>query len=178
MPKPSRRAVKLAAAVLLLAPAFTAAALLMALATPAPLGFWERVGRPFGQALDLGPVDFATLTPPPGTALICPADICPAASQAIPSPVFTISAERLATKLRRYALGEVGVEEAPADEPGRLRFVHRSLLLRLPEVIDARIVARSSGAASVALYARPVIGALDFGASRARMERWMEALSR
>ena len=80
--------------------------------------------------------------------------------------------------LRRHALGEVGVEEIATGDPLRLRFIRRSLLLRLPEVFDAEIVARSSGAASLALYGRPLIPALDFGAARARTERWMEALGR
>ena len=158
MAKPGRLAIKVAAAGLLL---------LIGLATAIML----TAPRP-------GPVDFATLAPGPGSTLICPADLCLAASEALPAPVFTISAERLAAKLRRHASGEVGVEEWPGEDPLRLRFVHRSLLLRLPEVIDAQIVARSSGAASLALYARPAIPALDFGAARARMERWIEALSR
>jgi len=136
------------------------------------------VFRAIGQADDPGPVDFATLEPAPGSTLICPADLCLAASQALPAPVFTISAERLAAKLRRHALGEVGVEESPVEGADRLRFVRRSLLLRLPDVIDVRIIARSSGAATLALYGRPLVGALDFGANRARMERWIEALSR
>ncbi len=178
MSKPSRRAVRLAAAALLLAPAITAAVLLLSSATPAPFGPWERIGRTFGQANDLGPVDFATLAPRSGAALYCPPDFCPAAEGALPAPVFTISAERLAAKLRRYAQGDVGVEELPAEGPDHLRFIHRSLILRLPDVIDARIVARSSGAATLALYSRPAMGALDFGSGRARMERWIEALSR
>ena len=155
-----------------------ATAVFFGLGGPAPLGPWERIARTFGQAPDTGPVDFAALTPVAGAGLFCPANLCPAAAQAQASPVFTISADRLAAKLRRHALGEVGVEEIATGDPLRLRFIHRSLLLRLPEVFDAEIVARSSGAASIALYGRPVVATLDFGAARARTERWMEALGR
>ena len=157
MAKSGRLAIKVAAAGLLLLIGFAAAILLTA---PRP-----------------GPVDFATLAPGPGSTLICPADLCLAASEALPAPVFTISAERLAAKLRRVALAEPGVAELPDSTPDHLRFVRRSAMLRLPDVMDARILARSSGASTLALYARPAMGLLDFGANRRRLERWMAALS-
>ena len=172
----SRVAIQVAAAGLFLAVGLVGLVLLLAPAAPAPLGPWQRVSHLVGAPQDFGPADFATLTRRPGDALFCPPDLCAAALGAVASPVFTISAPRLAAKLRRYALAEVGVEELPAPGPDALRFAHRSLVLRLPEVIDVRIVSRSSGTASLALYARPVLATLDFGANRARMERWMEAL--
>ena len=177
MRKPSRRAISGAAAGSLFLICL-AIAILLGSSGSAPLGPWEWIARTFGQAPDTGPVDFAALTPVAGAGLFCPANLCPAAAQAQASPVFTISADRLAAKLRRHALGGVGVEEIATGDPLRLRFIRRSLLLRLPEVFDAEIVARSSGAASLALYGRPLVPALDFGAARARTERWMEALGR
>jgi uncharacterized protein (DUF1499 family) len=183
MTKASRVAMQVAAAGLFLALGLVGLVLLMAPAMPAPFGPWQRVSQILDGPQDLGPVDFARLAPRlgdalrPGDALLCPPDLCPGAAATAAPPVFTISAERLAAKLRRYALREVGVEELPAAGADHLRFVRRSLILRLPDVIDARILPRSSGASTVALYSRPVVGGLDFGANRARMERWMEALS-
>ena len=176
MANASRRAIEVAAAGFFLAVGLFGVAFLLQPAVPAPLGPWQRVSQMIGAPQDFDPVDFSTLTRRSGDALLCPPDLCAAAPDGAPTPVFTIPAERLALKLRRFALGEVGVEEWPAAGPDHLRFVHRSLILRLPVVIDARILSRSSGASSVALYARPALGWLDFGASRARMTRWIEAL--
>ncbi len=178
MSQASRRAIEVAAAGFFLALGLAGLALLLQPAAPAPLGPWERVSQIIGGPQDFSPVDFSTVSPRPGDALFCPPDLCVSTQAAVAPPVFTIPAERLAFKLRRFALGEVGVEEWPAAGPDHLRFVHRSLILRLPVVIDARIISRSSGAATVALHARPVLGALDFGANRARMIRWIEALGR
>ena len=176
MSQASRRAIQVAAAGFFGAVGLVGVALLMTPAAPAPLGPWERLSQILGDPQDFAPVDFPKLTRRPGDALLCPPDLCAASQDPAPTPVFTISAERLKAKLRQFALGQVGVEEWPAAGPDQLRFVRRSLILRLPDVIDARIVSRSSGAASVALYGRPVLSALDFGANRARMERWIEAL--
>ena len=175
MSNASRKAIEVAAAGFFLMVGLAGVALLLEPAAPAPLGPWQRVSQILGGPQDFAPADFSTVTRRPGDALFCPSDLC-AAQDAAPPPVFTIPAERLAFKLRRFALGEVGVEEWPAAGPDHLRFVHRSLILRLPVVIDARIVSRSSGAATVALYARPALGGLDFGANRALLARWIEAL--
>ena len=176
MSNTSRRAIQVAAAGFFLAMGLFGVALLLKPAAPAPFGPWQRVSQLIGAPQDFDPVDFPALTRRSGDVLFCPPDLCVAALDAVDPPVFTIPAERLAFKLRRFVLGEVGVEEWPAAGPDHLRFVHRSLILRLPVVIDIRILSRSSGAATVALYARPVLGAPDFGASRARMIRWIEAL--
>jgi uncharacterized protein (DUF1499 family) len=143
---------------------------------PAPFGLWEQMGRALGTPDDLGAADFPTLTRRWGDGLLCPPDLCAAAQAPLAPPVFTISAERLTQRLRRVALAEWGLVELPAARPDHLRFVKRSALLRLPDVIDARIIARSSGAATLALYARPAVGLLDFGANRRRLERWLQAL--
>ena len=60
--------------------------------------------------------------------------------------------------------------------PDRLRFVQASLLLRLPDVIDVRIVARGSGTATLALYSRGAFGLADFGDNRERVARWLDLL--
>jgi hypothetical protein len=178
MSQASRKAIAVAAAGFFLAVGLAGLALLLQPAAPAPLGPWERLSQIIVGPQDFSPVDFPALTRRPGDALFCPPDLCVSTQAAVVPPVFTIPAERLAFKLRRFALGEVGVEEWPAAGPDHLRFVHRSLILRLPAIIDARIISRSSGAATVAFSARPVLGALDFGANHARMIRWIEALGR
>ena len=172
----SRAAILIAAAGLFCALALGGLGLALGQRAPAPFGLWQGLGAALGGAGDLGPVDFTTVRPRFGSALICPPDLCVGTPGAVASPLFTISAERLTAKLRRVALAEWGLEELPASGPDHLRFVRRSAILRLPDVIDARIVSRSSGAATPALYSRPALGLLDFGANRRRLERWMEAL--
>ena len=173
----SRVAITVAAAGLFCALALAGLALVVGLRSPAPFGFWQGLGEALGVPRDLGPTDFAVLSRRHGSALICPPDLCAAIAGADAPPVFTISAERLAAKLRRVALAEPGVAELPDSTPDHLRFVRRSAMLRLPDVMDARFLPRSSGASTLALYARPAMGLLDFGANRRRLERWMAALS-
>ena len=172
----SRVVIPIAAAGLFCALALGGLGLALAQRSPAPFGLWQGLGAALGDVGDLGPVDFATVRPRFGAALLCPPDLCVAAQGAAASPLFTISAEKLTAKLRRVALAEWGLAELPAPGPDHLRFVRRSAILRLPDVIDARIVSRSSGAATLALYSRPALGLLDFGANRRRLERWVEAL--
>ena len=172
----SRVAITVAAAGLFCALTLAGLALVVGLRSPAPFGFWQGLGEALGLPRDLGPTDFVGVTRRSGTALICPPDVCAAARGAESPPVFTISAEKLTAKLRRVALAEPGVEEFPAVAPDHLRFVRRSAMLRLPDIMDARILPRSSGASTLALYARPAIGLLDFGANRRRLDRWMTAL--
>ena len=177
MRRASRIAILIAAAGLFCLLGVAGLVLLLAPQSPAPFGPWQRLSQIVGAPQDFGPTDFATLTRRPGDALLCPPDLCLATQADAVPPVFTMSAPQLAARLRTYASAEIGVEELPAVGPEHLRFVRRSLILRLPDVIDARILPRSSGAATLALYARPVLSAFDFGASRVRMERWMDGLA-
>ena len=172
----SRIAIQVAAAGLFSLLGLAGAVLLMAPAAPAPFGPWQRVSQSLGGPQDFGAADFPKLTRRSGDALLCPADLCAATQKAAVPPVFTISAERLTAKLRKIALAEGRIEELPPVGADHLRFVQRSPILGLPDVIDMRIVPRSSGAATLALYGRPVLGLLDFGANSARLERWIEAL--
>ena len=152
-----------------------------AMAGGVEFGIWHRIGLATGVRDDARPVDVPTLErrSTPNDALICPAEFCPRARADAEPAVFTTPAAGLREKLRRAALAEPRtVELDTGDEANRLRFVQRSLLLRYPDVVDVLIVPRSSGAATLAIYSRSLVGRSDFGVNRARVERWLEALSR
>jgi hypothetical protein len=127
-------------------------------------------------SVDPDPVDFERLNVGQGRYLICPRDICPGHDEE--PPLFTISAERLMQKLRAVALAEPRLREVALPMPNQLRFIETSSLLRIETVIDVRIIARSSGASTLAMLGRPASPVLDFGATRQRMTRWLEGIAR
>jgi uncharacterized protein (DUF1499 family) len=147
----------------------------------AEFGFWQKIGLSTGTRDDASPVEFSTLTrrASPNDALICPVNVCPKASADSEPPVFTISAEALRQKVRATALSEARTSEiATGASDATLRFVQRSLLLRYPDIIDVLIVPKSSGASTLAMYSRSLVGRSDLGVNRARLERWLGAISR
>ena len=74
-------------------------------------------------------------------------------------------------------MAEPRLRELPQPAADRLRFVQTSLLLRLPDVIDVQIVARSSGAATLIFYSRGAFGSADFGTNSGRLARWFDLLA-
>lgn len=125
---------------------------------------------------DLGPVDFANLdrSATSADALACPSDLCRAGTADIPSPVYPVPGERL-----RAIVAEVAREDPRTDLVFQARwaeedrYVARTRTLRLPDTINVAILGAGQGASTFALYSRSQIGALDFGANRARVERWL-----
>ena len=136
-------------------------------------GGWALV---FGPP-DLGPVDFPTLTRrrTPNDALIAPEGLCRHAEADRIAPVFPVPAERLRAVLAEVALSERGTTRLPA--PGAQdRFLARTLFFRFPDTVNAEVIARGEGEATLALYGRSQIGGSDFGVNRARLARWLKAV--
>ncbi len=143
-------------------------------------GFWQSVGLATGTRDDARPVDFSVLTrrSSPNDALVCPRDVCPGARADSEPPVFALPVQRLREKLRAAALTEPRTVELSADpQSNRLRFAQRSALLRYPDIIDVLIVPRGGANATLALYSRSLVGRKDFDVNRARIERWLAAIS-
>src|SRR5262249_10225453 len=133
----------------------------------------------FGQP-DLGPVTFETLTRQPSRndALACPPGLCTAQADIVP-PVFNVSARDLRLAFGRMLQNEPLVQLADADDlvPSE-RYVQRTPLLRFPDTIDVRFIDLPEGRSTIALYSRSQVGSADMGVNRARIERWLAALSR
>jgi len=152
----------------------------MGLSSGAEFGLWQRIGALTGTRLDLGPVDFQTLTrrASPNDSLACPQDACPQARADIDPPVYTSSATRLKERLRAALAQEPRITELAEVSDLHLRFVQRSFLMRYPDVVDVLFLPRSSGSATIAIYSRSAVGHSDLGVNRARLERWLELMSR
>lgn len=139
----------------------------------------ERVWTLFGPA-DLGPIMFESLRrrTTPNDALACPPDLCPDKIDIQP-PVFPVSPKVLREAFSRAILPErrltlVDIDDRMSTE----RFVQRSEKMRFPDTISVRFLERPGGQSTIAIYSRSQLGKSDLGVNRARIERWLEALSR
>lgn len=137
----------------------------------------DRVWGLFGPA-DLGPVAFESLErrASPNDALACPAGLCRAQSDLTP-PVYAVSAAALKQALARVVASEPNVEQVE-NGPASDRFIQRSRWMRYPDTIVVRYISRGEGQSTLALYSRSQIGHSDLGVNRARLQRWLEKLSR
>jgi uncharacterized protein (DUF1499 family) len=149
----------------------------------AAAAFWlvgpERVWTLFGPA-DLGSVDFETLErrTTNNDALACPTGVCRADTDILP-PVYPVDAATLrktllqALKTERRLTRVAIDDQLPAD-----RFIQRSEKLRFPDTIVVRYIALPGGTSTVAMYSRSQLGRGDLGVNLARVERWLNKLSR
>jgi hypothetical protein len=138
------------------------------------------IWRPFLSAsTDPGPVDFSTLVRQPagGDALICIKLLCPRAEADLAPPIFTSSAADVAQELRLYASRSSLIDEIrDGRDPDHLRFVQRSSPFGTPTFIDILVDPRSSGAATVAMYARSA-GPPNHGKRLQQLRAWLAAVA-
>ena len=160
-----KRRWKIAVAVIAVATAAFPALLLYG-----PERVWKRVGP-----ADLGPVDFAALSrsTSPNDALAATPGILPERLRPdFELPTYSAPpATVLATIEKRIeALGDEA--ERVQAEGTALRYVTRSPTLRFPDTTVIEAIAMEQGT-GVRAYARATVGKSDFGANRARLERWL-----
>ncbi len=132
----------------------------------------------FGPA-DLGPVTFETLVrrKSPNDALACPPGLCPAISDLV-APVYPVPAQALRQALAEVLKREERLQRVASDDAAMTdRYVQRSKLLHFPDTITVRFLDRPGGTSTVALYSRSQLGHSDLGINRARIERWLAALT-
>jgi hypothetical protein len=112
----------------------------------------------------------------PNAFLACPPGYC-ATTEATPSPVFTLSANRLAAYWAEMIAEEPRLTQIAAD-PGQRRSVwlQRSTLFRFPDLVTVEFVALAPDRSSLALYSRARYGRYDFGVNRQRVLRWLSRL--
>ena len=138
----------------------------------------ERVWGVFGPA-DLGDVAFATLErrSSPNDALAVPAAMGRARSE-IASPVYPVTPRALHDAFQRAIAGEPRLVKVAEDAAGsKLRYVQRTALLGFPDTIVVEFAAAGREGATIALYSRSKLGRRDFGANKARLQRWLRALA-
>jgi len=49
--------------------------------------------------------------------------------------------------------------------------------MRYPDTIDIEVLSAGTNQSTVAIYSRSLVGSLDFGVNRKRVERWLAALA-
>ena len=139
----------------------------------------DRIWALFGPA-DLGPVNFETLKrrTSPNDSLACPQDICIAKSDVTP-PVFAVSSLELQKAFAKVIASEPRVEQVALDDGGLTqRYVQRTKIMRFPDTIVVHFIDLGEGRSTIALYSRSQLGESDFGVNQARVERWLEKLSK
>ena len=157
------------------------AAIIYALLEKHPVyGVYYGIAKRTGSRLDIGPVDWATLTrhATPNDALVCPASHCPNAKADEEAKVYPLAPTDLLARVKRVALAEPDTKELPGA-PGRergARFVQYTRLMRYPDTIDVEVIPVGENQSTLALYSRSLVGRKDFGVNRARLERWLAAV--
>jgi len=142
-------------------------------------GAWYGLAKLTGSLLDIGPVDWATLTrhTTPNDALVCPAAHCPNATPDWEPKTYAVAPGALLARLKQIALAEPDTREL-ACEPNcdrTARILQHTRLMRYPDTIDVEAFPVGEGAA-LAIYSRSLIGRSDLGVNRARVARWLAAL--
>ncbi|KPQ10535.1 MAG: Protein of unknown function (DUF1499) [Saliniramus fredricksonii] len=144
-----------------------------------PGGIDDAYARIFGPP-DLGSVDFEHLTrrSSPNDALACHPDICGDTQVDFVTPLYPVPGARLREIVRAVALEQPRTQLVySARWEEEERFVVRSALMRYPDTVVARVYGAGPGQAMLGLYSRSQIGHSDLGANRARLERWLAAIS-
>lgn len=145
-------------------------------------GVYYGIAKLTGRPLDIGPVDFATLTrhATQNDALVCPPDLCRNATPDSAARTYDLSRADLLARLKAVVLAEPNVGELYCfDECGDIaRFVQYSRLMRFPDTVDIAVFPADGGRATLAIYSRSLVGRHDFGVNAARVKRWLETLER
>jgi uncharacterized protein (DUF1499 family) len=142
-------------------------------------GAWYGLAKLTGSPLDIGPVDWATLTrhATPNDALVCPAARCPNARADWEPKIYPVQPDELLARLRRVALSEPDTQElSGASRERAARFLQQTRLMRFPDTIDAEVFPVGADQSTLAIYSRSLLGRKDFGVNRARLTRWLAAL--
>lgn len=127
------------------------------------------------QALDLRSFERPSS---PNSYLVCPSGLCAAKADA-EGPVVDLPPEKVLVAALKAASLERNVAPQEADAAlGQLVFIQRTPVLQFPDVVRIQAIAMPGGRTGVALYSHSVFGKYDFGANKARAERWMAAIRR
>jgi uncharacterized protein (DUF1499 family) len=112
----------------------------------------------------------------PNAFVACPVGYC-AADEAVPSPIFAVSVDRLAEYWSEMIAGEPRlVQVAAAPKEHRSFWIQRSAVFRFPDLVTVEFVALAPDRSSLAVYSRARYGRYDFGVDRRRVLRWLSRL--
>lgn len=126
-------------------------------------------------------MDFATLTLTwrPNQYLVLPEGYKARAKAHAASPAYARSPDQVLDAVKRIALAEPRTVLLSDDRAARqLAFVQKSKTFRFPDFITVEAVPVAGNKTALAVYSRAKYGIRDFGVNRARIERWLAALTR
>ena len=156
-----------------------ACALVAAVVVLAFLGLGEvRFWQLFGDS-DLGAVKLETVQrrSSPNDALACPKEFCISRTDLTPA-VYAVPTDVLRAAFAKVIESEPKVTIVEKNDAEMTdRYVQRSAALGFPDTIVVKFLDRPGGQSTLALYSRSRFGESDFGANRARIERWLEKLA-
>ena len=142
-------------------------------------GAYYGLAKLTGSRLDIGPVDWTTLTrhATANDALVCPAAYCPHAKPDWEPKDYRMAPGALLARLTTIALAEPDTCELSTASNGEqaARFLQHTRLMRFPDTIDVAALPLGENA-TLAIYSRSLLGRKDFGVNRARIARWLKAL--
>jgi len=112
-------------------------------------------------------------------ALACPAGRCGATPADFEVQAYSVPASELLSRITAIALAEPRTA-ALVTSPQELRadFQQASATLRFPDIVSVQAFALGPNESTLAIWSRSVVGRKDFGVNRARVGRWLQALSR
>ena len=143
-------------------------------------GAYYGLAKLMGSRLDIGPVDWSTLTrhETPNDALVCPAGHCPNAKPDAEPKTYAMAPAELLARLTSIALSEPGTSAlyCGTDCDRTARILQRTRLMRFPDTIDIAVLSVGDNQSTLAIYSRSLIGRGDLGVNRARITRWIAAL--
>ena len=128
-----------------------------------------------GEAVNIA----ALRSPLPKPAfLACPPHYCGAA-EAITSPVFDMSWDRLRQYWNEVISGQARVVTVMVDEDAkRSVYIQHSAAFRFPDIITVEFVPLDANRSSIAIFSRSRYGEYDFAKNRKRVERWLVLLQK
>lgn len=125
------------------------------------------------------PIDFRTLQlgPNPNQYLVCPPDLCTAATDVASNPVYDVSQDALkkawlAVMAEQPRTVQIGI----SSDASQFDFIQRSEWVRFPDTITVKFIALPTGQSTLAIYSRSHYGTSDFGVNRERIEGWLQRL--
>jgi uncharacterized protein (DUF1499 family) len=153
--------------------------MLLLIASALVLGLRVYFGRTAEDRLRPGEdIAIAALRGPlaPNAFLACPKGHC-AVAEAAPSPIFAVSADRLAAYWAEMITAEPRLVQIAAEpEQRRSVWLQRSAVFRFPDLVTAEFFALAPDRSSLALYSRARYGRYDFGVNRQRVLHWLSRL--
>jgi len=95
------------------------------------------------------------------------------------APVYAVPAAELARALDAAARAWPRTEPLARSGDGlHLSYVARSRVRGFPDYVSVRVLDRDGGTSTLAIYSRARFGSSDLGVNRARVEAWLDDLSR